>query len=78
MIGAAVDDQHVIGKLRRDGAGCAVRQCEEDHVGTGQRLGGRLAQGEVPQRREVGLHGGERLAGVLERGHRGDVEIRML
>ena len=55
-----------------------MRQGEEDDVGTREHLGRGLLEREVRERAQVGLDGRERLACVLERGDRGDFEIRML
>ncbi len=75
VIGAAVDDEgrriQLGGQLPR----LAVRQRQEHDVVPGEVLGRRVDEHEVGERAQVWLHARQRLAGVRERRHRGDVEL---
>ena len=52
-----------------------MREGEEHDVVAGEGRGIRRLELQVGERAQVRLHGDERLPGVLERGHRGDVEL---
>jgi 3-methyladenine DNA glycosylase AlkD len=77
VVGAQVDDLHVVRDRRREGARDAVRQRQEDQLGIGHRARGRLAQDEVGGRAQPGMHVAEALAGVLVCGGGHDVQVRM-
>jgi hypothetical protein len=75
VVGTTVDDEDVVGQLRRDRTRLAVREGEEDDVVPGEGLGGRLDEREVREGAQVGLQGDEGLTGVLERRDGRDLEV---
>ena len=76
-VGAAVDDDGVVGQRLGDRGGLAVRQAEEDHVVAGEHLDGGLLEHPVGQRHEVRLERAERLPRVGAGGDRADLDVRV-
>ena len=74
-VGAEVDHAGRGGQLGRDRCRLSVRQGEENEVRCGQRgrVGG--TEGRTGERREVRMHGGDRLPSVAARGDRAELEI---
>ena len=74
---AAVDDEHVVAERLGDRGRRAVRQGQEHHVVTGERLGVGGLEDPLGQRREVRLEGAERLPRVAGAGERADLDARV-
>jgi hypothetical protein len=77
VVCAAVDHEGSLGQGSGDLPRLAVRQGEEDDVVAGEVLGCRLDEVEVREGAQVRLQRDERLPRVLERGDRGDRELRV-
>ena len=73
-VGAAVDDEHVVGQGRRDRCRVAVREGEEHDVVTGERFGVGGQQLAVGQRHQVRVVLAHRRPGAGAGGHRSDLE----
>ncbi|GMA92884.1 hypothetical protein GCM10025869_34130 [Homoserinibacter gongjuensis] len=78
MVGAAVDREHVIGKLGRDRTRGAVGQGEEHDIGIGEHacLGG--LQFELGVTHKMRVDGAEALTGVAVSGDDAHVELGMI
>ena len=77
-VGAAVDDDHVVAQLGRQGRRVAVRQGEHDGVVAGEHLGGGVLEQPVGQRGQVRVDAAQRLAGVRRGGEGTDLEVGVL
>ena len=77
VVGAAVDDEGVVGQLRGDGRGLPVRQRQDDDVVAGE--GRRVARldDQVGVGRQVRLQLAEASAGARVGVHPGQAEVRV-
>lgn len=75
VVGAHVDDEHVLTELRGDGGGLPVRQREEHDVVPGEHVGGGRLQRPPGEGDEVRLQRTERLPGVGVPGQRADLHL---
>ena len=77
-VGAAVDDDDVVGELRGQGRRVPVGQCEHDGVMAGEDVGGGVLEDPIGQRCEVRVDRPQALSGV-RRGREGsDLELGVL
>lgn len=74
-VGPHVDDQDLLAELFGDGGGLPVRQGEEDHVVSGEHLGGGGLQHPVGEGTQVRLERAELLTCVGVAGQRADLDL---
>ncbi len=74
MVGAQVDDQHVVGQLRGHLAGRTVRQAEHHDVVAGERVGRGGFQDPVREATQVRLDLAEAGPGARVRGQGADLD----
>ena len=76
-VGAAVDDDDLVGQLRGERGRVAVRQREEDDVVAGQRVDGGRLEHAVGERDQVRVDAPEPFTGTAGRRDGADLELRV-